>query len=189
MIEPQRVILVAEHTPNPDTVKLDAGREISPLGGAQFDDAAEAAQGSPLAARLFALGGVRRVFLGPDFVAGTKLPEASWAELGQRVIAVLRAHLEAGEPVLASGYRPSQDDPPPAGGEADAVRRVLEEEIRPALARDGGDATFVSYEAGVLELELRGACADCPSSVQTFRLGIEGRLRESIPGFRRLIAR
>ncbi len=183
----QRVILVAEHTPNPHTVRLGVGEAIAPRGGAEFEDPARAERGSPLAARLLELSGVRRILIGRDFVAVTKRPDAAWEGLGERVQAVVRAHLEAGEPVLAPDYEfPARAQ---AGSEeAAAIEQILAAEIAPALARDGGEVELVDYRDGVLELALRGACADCPSSIQTLRLGIESRLRQAIPGLKRVLA-
>ena len=195
------LVLVAEHTPNPQAVKLDVGRVIGPPGGADFPTAESALAGSPLAAALFDLEGVQRVFVGEDFVTVTKAEGSAWRELGDLLQRTVIDHIQAGRPVLSAGYIPT--DVPPGGvgkgppgspdadraGELELIRELLEEEIRPAVARDGGDVVLISYREGVVELELRGACADCPSSLQTLKLGIEARLRQEIPGLVSVIAR
>jgi Fe-S cluster biogenesis protein NfuA len=68
------------------------------------------------------------------------------------------------------------------------IRRLLDEEIRPAVAMDGGDVVFAGFREGVVEVVLRGACAGCPSSAQTLKQGIELRLREAIPEVRGVVA-
>jgi Fe-S cluster biogenesis protein NfuA len=181
-----RVTIVAEHTPNPDCVRLAVNRPL--LGApADFPDAAAARAGSPLAARLFALGGIRRVLLGADFVAVTKDPETDWRALGPALQSALRLHLERGEPLLAPGYAP-----PPARDEGAAlaeIGRILDREIRPAVVRDGGDVAALAFRDGVLELELRGSCAGCPNAARTLAQLIEVRLRELVPELERVEAR
>jgi len=68
------------------------------------------------------------------------------------------------------------------------IRRVIDEEIRPAVARDGGDIVFDSYEAGVVRLRLQGACSSCPSSIMTLKMGIENRLKQVIPEIREVVS-
>lgn len=183
---PAQVIL-PEHTPNPDCVKLHTG-DLGIERCADFASPEAAAQGSPLAARLFDLGGVARVFVGRDFVAVTRQPDVDWRGLGGALIEVIRRHLNDGEPVLPGG-----ETAPPGAISPDAdevlVRTILEQEIRPLVAQDGGDIQFLAYRAGVLELRLRGACAGCPSAERTLRDGIEARLRRSLPDLVEVVSR
>ena len=68
-----------------------------------------------------------------------------------------------------------------------AIKTILDNEIRPAIGMDGGDCEFVAYEDGILTLRLQGACSNCPSSVMTLKMGIEGRLREEVPGLKEVV--
>ena len=68
------------------------------------------------------------------------------------------------------------------------IRRILEEEVRPAVSMDGGDVVFVGYRDGVVEVQLQGSCVGCPSSTATLRFGIEARLREAIPEVERVVS-
>jgi Fe-S cluster biogenesis protein NfuA len=179
-----RRVILAEHTPNPDCVKLLVG-DLGLETPADFGDAASAAEGSALAARLFALGGVGRVFLGADFVAVTKLPDVAWHPLAGRVVEQVRAHLASGEPHVLPGDRPA---PEPTPSDLERVRRLVDEEIRPLVARDGGDVVFVDYRAGILSLQLRGACAGCPSAERTLREGIALRMRQVLRDFVDVVA-
>jgi Fe-S cluster biogenesis protein NfuA len=179
-------LVLAEHTPNPDCLKLHAGRALGVPQGIDFLDAASAA-GSPLAARLFALAGVRRVFLGPDFVSVTRDPAVPWRPLGGLLVEAVREWLASGEPALAADFTPpapSADDP-----DAARVREIVERDIRPLVRMDGGDVVFVGYRGGVAELLLRGACADCPSAARTLAEGIEVRLRQLVPDLVAVVAR
>jgi Fe-S cluster biogenesis protein NfuA len=142
---------------------------------------------SPLAARLFALPGVRRVFLGPDFVSVTKDPGIPWRPLGERLVEVVGEWLASGEPALAPGFVPVA--PGPADPDSARVREIVERDIRPLVLADGGDVVFLSYRAGIAELRLQGSCADCPSAARTLAEGIEARLRELVPDFVRVVAR
>ncbi len=179
-------MVLAEHTPNPDCLKLHAGRALGIPHAVDFTQPAAAAA-SPLAQRLFALPGVRRVFLGPDFVSVTKDFDVPWRPLGGQLVDAVRAWLESGEPALAEGFTPVQagpDDPDTA-----RVREIVERDIRPLVAQDGGDVVFLAYRGGIAELLLRGACADCPSAARTLAEGIEARLRELVPDLIGVVAR
>ena len=95
------------------------------------------------------------------------------------------AHLAAGEPLLVPGDRSTPEPTPP---DLERVRRLVDEEIRPLVARDGGDVVFVDYRAGILSLRLRGACAGCPSAERTLREGIALRMRQVLPDFVDVVA-
>ncbi|MBW2281868.1 MAG: NifU family protein [Deltaproteobacteria bacterium] len=188
--------VVAEHTPNPDAIKFLLGRAcFDPVAvgrsGFDFVDPADAASVSPLAAALLALDGVRRVFVGPDFVAVTRDPAAGWRELGARVIARIREFLVSDRPCLDAEAARAAAPPVDTDRDEDAarVRSLLENEIRPLVALHGGDVQFLGYADGVVSLALRGACAGCPASEATLRGQIETRLRAALPGFVRVDAR
>ena len=98
----------------------------------------------------------------------------------QGVLRGLAAHLDAGEPILAASY-----ESPEHGGAGTEVEQeiisVLDTQIRPAVARDGGDIVFQRFEDGVVYLQMKGACHGCPSAMLTLKQGIESRLRQAIP--------
>ena len=177
----------AERTPNPNAIKWVLDAPLAGGAGAWFEQA-PGADVSPLAARLFAVSGVAAVHLGPDFVTVTKAPQVEWPQIAEALAGVLRGHAASGEPALGPGYRPRE-----VRADADEVsariRRILEQEIRPAVALDGGDVVFVGYREGRVELRLRGACEGCPGSSATLRQGIEVRLREAVPEVREVVAR
>jgi Fe-S cluster biogenesis protein NfuA len=158
-------------------------RELVDDGGAVAFDARTAVDVSPLASPLLAIEGVDRVLIGSDFVTVTKSAESGWREVGQEVDRAIRSWAESGEPVLGEGYASPEvrRDREPDDEIVARIRRILDEEIGPYVAQDGGEISLVGFEAGVVQVVLRGACQSCPSSTITLKMGIEARLREQIP--------
>ncbi len=168
-----------ERTPNPTSVKWVLDRELIAEGGSVAFDARTAAEISPLAAPLLAIEGVDRILIGSDFVTVTKSLERGWREIGQEVDRAIRSWAESGAPVLGDRYETPtlRDDDEVVA----RIRRILDEEIAPFVKQDGGEITLAGFEAGVVQVVLRGACQSCPSSTITLKMGIEARLREEVP--------
>lgn len=173
------MFIQTEQTPNPATLKFLPGRDVMAQGTAQFDDAASAAR-SPLATALFGIDGVTAVFLGSDFVSVTKDDAADWALLKPSILGVIMEHFMSGQPVIRDGQTEAAAD-----GEDDeivtTIKELLDTRVRPAVAQDGGDIVFRSFESGVVYLHMRGACSGCPSSTMTLKNGIENLLRHYVP--------
>ena len=168
-----------EWTPNPSTLKYVVDQRLLPSGAMNFTTREAAVEKSPLAAKLMAILGVKAVMLGGNFVTVTKGADGEWDELNDAVMTTLDAHLTAGEPVVNPGALQATVG---SGGDIEKrIQEILENEIRPAVAMDGGDIIFDRFEAGVVYLQMRGSCAGCPSSTMTLKMGIESRLREAIP--------
>lgn len=176
----------AERTPNPASIKWVVNRELAPAGvSANFGEPVEP-EVSPLAARLFAVPGVERVFVAPGFVTVTRREDLDWTDLAQPVVDALKAHVASGEPGLGPAYEAPEAGA--AGPVEERIRAILENEVRPAVAMDGGDVVFSGYRDGVVEVVLQGSCVGCPSSTATLRFGIEARLREEIPEVTRVVS-
>jgi Fe-S cluster biogenesis protein NfuA len=178
------MFIETESTPNPATLKFLPGRDVmGPHGTADFASAEAAAAQSPLAARLFALPGVARVFLGADFVTVTQTDEADWQSLRPQVLGALMEHFLAGQPVMEGvGAEDGEEDFDPADEEiVDQIKELLDTRVRPAVAGDGGDIVFRGYRDGVVRLHLQGACSGCPSSRATLKHGVENMLRHYVP--------
>jgi Fe-S cluster biogenesis protein NfuA len=173
------MFIQTEPTPNPATLKFLPGRAVMAQGTANFTDAATAAR-SPLAQRLFALSGVTGVFLGADFITVSKGQGADWFELKPVVLGAIMEHFTTGAPVILGG-----DGDALADEDEDEVvqqiKELLETRVRPAVAQDGGDILFHSYEDGVVYLHMQGSCSGCPSSTATLKAGIENMLRHYVP--------
>ena len=173
------VFILTEHTPNPDALKFVPHVALTCGASRWCASAADA----PLAARLFALDGVRRVFIAPDFVTVTRARDGpGWADLRYAVIAALAEFLAAGESALAIDG-PAAAAAPDDDEVVSEIRQALSLYVRPGVARDGGDVLFDRFEpeTGVVWVKMQGACGGCPSSRLTLKAGIEQILRRYVP--------
>jgi Fe-S cluster biogenesis protein NfuA len=177
------MFIQTEATPNPATLKFLPGQPV--VKGAPRDFVTlDAAQKSPLAARLFEVKGVAGVFLGGDFITVTKA-QGEWQHLKPAILGVIMEHFLSGAPVLeeeavevASGEATFD---PAHSGIVDTIKELLDTRVRPAVAQDGGDITFHGFRDGIVYLNMKGSCAGCPSSTATLKHGIENLLRHFIP--------
>ena len=176
----------AERTPNPNSIKWVLAKTVVDEGGSAHFAQPPLAEESPLAAALFGVSGVEGVFLGPGFVTVTKHEAAEWTELAPPIVAAIKEWAASDEPALGAAYCPLEDDD--ADGVVARIKQILEDEIRPYVAQDGGEITFAGFENGVVEVYLQGACAGCPSSTITLKMGIEARLKEEIPEVQQVVA-
>lgn len=176
------MFIQTEQTPNPASLKFLPGCEVMGTGVADFRTS-DTAGPSPLAQRLFRVQGVAGVFLGSDFVTVTKTEETEWAALKPKILGALMEHFSTGQPVM-DDEEVARVAAAPAAEDSDVVAQIkelLDTRIRPAVAADGGDIAFHSFEGGIVYLEMRGACAGCPSSTMTLKAGIENLLRHFVP--------
>lgn len=177
-----------EWTPNPSTLKYVVDRQLIPRGAFNFTSPDVAAQKSPLATRLMGVPGVVGVMIGSNFVTVTKGESGEWDEMNDAVMETLDTHLGGGEPVVNPEVLEERGAPVAGTDVENKIREVLDNEIRPAVAMDGGDITLDRYEAGVVYLHMKGSCSGCPSSTATLKMGIESRLRELIPDVVEVVA-
>ena len=182
------MLIETETTPNPATLKFLPGRVVMDAGTRDFASV-EAAQASPLAEALFALGDVTGVFFGRDFISVTAAPGTDWALLKGDVLALLLDHFSAGMPLFKAGAAdftvPAESETfpsDPADAEiVDQIQDLIATRIRPAVQGDGGDIVYRGFEKGRVYLSMHGACAGCPSSTATLKNGIEQLLRYYVP--------
>jgi Fe-S cluster biogenesis protein NfuA len=173
------MFIQTEPTPNPATLKFLPGKSVMPSGTADFASPG-AAERSPLARRLFAIDGVARVFLGSDFVSVTKTGEHEWHVLKPPILGALMEHFTSGAPIVEAD---AADAAPSAADDeiVTQIKELLDTRVRPAVAQDGGDIVYRGFERGVVYLHMQGACAGCPSSTATLKMGIENMLRHYVP--------
>lgn len=180
-----------EFTPNPNTLKYTTSVPLLLTGAANFVLAEQAAGKAPLAEKLFALKDVAGVMIGRNFVTVTLASQDSLTELNERIIDTIKSFLESGGKALNYESVPDGHSEASAEGRSDTeqkIIKILDEEIRPAVAMDGGDITFEKFEGGVVFLHMRGSCSGCPSSVATLKMGIENRLRDAVPEITEVVA-
>jgi len=169
-----------ENTPNPESLKfipdeMDiAGTKIS-----EYKTLEDAKLESPLAEKIFEINGVKSILLGKDFVTITKKSGFEWLNIKTDIISGLMDFINSGQEVF---YKKDSDI---ADEEEDdiikQIKELIEMKVRPAVAMDGGDIVFHSFENGVVFLSLKGACSGCPSSTITLKNGIENMLKHYIP--------
>jgi Fe-S cluster biogenesis protein NfuA len=176
------MFIQTESTPNPATLKFLPGQTVLEMGTADFPSG-DAAAASPLATRIFAVEGVTGVFFGNDFVTVTKGDDVAWEHIKPAILGAIMEHFQSGAPVM-TGEQAGSGHAEHTGEDGDIVRQIkelLDTRVRPAVAQDGGDITFHGFERGVVYLHMQGACAGCPSSTLTLKMGIENLLRHYIP--------
>ncbi len=177
------MFIQTESTPNPATLKFLPGQTVLEMGTADFPSA-DTADASPLATRLFAVEGVAGVFLGNDFVTVTKTEGVEWEHVKPSILGAVMEHFQSGQPVMSGDADPSGGHAEHTGEDGEIVgqiKELLDTRVRPAVAQDGGDITFHGFDRGVVYLHMQGACAGCPSSTLTLKMGIENLLRHYIP--------
>jgi len=178
------MFIQTEPTPNPATLKFLPGRPVLASGTLDMRDPASAAQ-SPLAERLFGIGGVSGVFFGADFIAVTK-NSGEWQQLKPAILGAIMEHFMSGAPIVRG-----EDAAAPVDGDeffeakdsetVATIKELIEARVRPAVANDGGDITFRGFKDGIVYLDMKGACSGCPSSTATLRHGIQNLLRHYLP--------
>lgn len=177
------MFIQTESTPNPATLKFLPGRTVLELGTADFPNADTAGK-SPLATRIFTVSGVTGVFFGTDFVTVTKAEGVEWAHVKPAILGAIMEHFQSGAPVIEGAAPAGDGHADHSGPDSDIVKQIkelLDTRVRPAVAQDGGDITFHGFDRGVVYLHMQGACAGCPSSTLTLKMGIENLLRHYIP--------
>lgn len=177
------MFIQTEATPNPSTLKFLPGRAVMAAGTADFPNADDAVD-SPLAQRIFGVEGVDNVFFGPDFISVGKGEAVDWPHIKPAILGAIMEHFTSGEPVVVGEAGASSGHAEHTGPDGEIVgqiKELLDTRVRPAVAQDGGDITFHGFEKGIVYLSMRGACAGCPASSMTLKMGIENLLRHYIP--------
>jgi Fe-S cluster biogenesis protein NfuA len=207
----KNVTVFYEATPNPQSMKfIVASDQAMTSQTANFTTAGEALR-SPLANKIFGFPWAAGVMIGPNFVTISKQEWVDWDILADPLSELIKEHLQREEPIFyvstaddldaskgfslgrgtdgaASGSDASGDVDPNASPVVQQIQIILRDEIRPAVAMDGGDIVFAKYENGRVHLHMRGACAGCPSSMYTLKEGIETRLKSAIPEIIEVVA-
>ena len=184
------MFIQTEETPNPSTLKFLPGREVLPNGSMDFRSDQDAKK-SPLAEALFNVDGVVGVFLSDDFITITKRDDKDWHLMKPGLLGVIMEHFTANRPVIISDDENSKSGSSVKDEDDDVVLQIKEllyTRVRPAVAQDGGDIVFEDFTDGTVTVQMRGACAGCPSSTATLKMGIENMLRHYIPEVKEVVA-
>ena len=183
------MMVETEHTPNPNTLKFLPGKKVSEVGPIEFLKNDKSIKVS-LANKILSLEGTVMVFFGKDFITVKKAQDSNWENLKHGIISEINDYYSKGNKVVVSKdlklakilSESTSDSKPIQSNEIiNKINEVLDSKIRPAVARDGGDITFKSFEDGVVTVELKGSCSGCPSSIMTLKQGVQNLLCHYIP--------
>ena len=177
------MMIETENTPNPDTLKFLPGKKVSEVGPLEFlkDDKSIKI---PLANKILSLEGTVMVFFGEDFITVKKEKNLNWNDLKHGIISEINEYYSKGnDAVIKKDEKKSTkvSIPNQSNEIVNKINEVLDAKIRPAVARDGGDITFKSFENGIVTVELKGSCSGCPSSTATLKQGVQNLLCHYIP--------
>ncbi|MGE0633145.1 MAG: NifU family protein [Pseudobdellovibrionaceae bacterium] len=174
-------------TPNPATMKFMFDKVLTEEPH-DFVSAAEASR-SPLASKIFGFPWASGVYIGRNFVTVTKQEWVDWDVLAEPLAGLIGEHIESGEPILAPlDTRAGEDFDENDSPIVQKIKEILNRDIRPVVALDGGDIAFSKYEEGILYIHMKGACSGCPSSTATLKQGIEVRIRELLPEVKEVLS-
>ena len=172
-------MIQTETTPNPDSLKFLSEKTISVVGTEEFQKGIKNLNTVPFVEELLNFKGVELILLSEKFLTVKKTKEVSWNELKPMVISHLNDYFEkSNEPILKNKEKPK--DSTKNDETVDKIIEVLDTKIRPAVARDGGDIKFKSFENGVVKVQLQGSCSGCPSSLMTLKQGVQNLLKHYV---------
>jgi len=168
-----------ENTPNPNSLKFLSERTLSTIGTEEFKKDKGSDIKIPFIKELLNFKGVELILLSEKFLSVKKTNEVSWNELKPMVISHLNDYFEKNnEPILKANKNSTEyannDET------VSKIIEVLDTKIRPAVARDGGDIKFKSFENGVVKVQLQGSCSGCPSSLMTLKQGVQDLLKHYV---------
>ena len=179
-MEDSAVYVSLEFTPNPNTLKYSVNRKLLEKGAANFTKIEDAEARSPLASKLLRVQGICGVMIGKDFVTITKTEDGDWDHVHKTASDTIEQHLTAREVVVIEALQNALSNQNASEIEK-RIQKFLDDEIRPAVAMDGGDVTLNRFQDGTVYLYMQGACAGCPSSTMTLKMGIETKLKAVVP--------
>ena len=169
-----------ESTPNPNSLKFLSEREISTIGTEEFQKQNSKNLNNPFIKELLEFKGVELVLLSKNFLSVNKSDDVKWNDLKPMIISHLNHYFENNkEPILQENKKSKTT----SNNNDETVKKiidVLDNKIRPAVARDGGDIKFKSFENGIVKVELQGSCSGCPSSLMTLKQGVQNLLKHYV---------
>ena len=166
-----------EATPNPNSIKFLPGKIVSNSGS--FEVTRKDEINNELIKNLLSVNGVEGIFLGKDFISINKYEDFSWDDIKHIVISLINDFYATGkEFVIDKNVNEITED---LKDIEKKIVKILEQKIRPAVAKDGGDIKFKEFKDGIVKVQLQGSCSGCPSSTMTLKQGVQNLLRHYIP--------
>ena len=172
-------MIQTEVTPNPDSLKFLSEKTLSAIGTEEFKKEKENEINIPFVKELLSFKGVELILLSEKFLSVKKTKEVSWNELKPMVISHLNDYfVKNSGPILKANKNLAENNN--NNETVNKIIEVLDTKIRPAVARDGGDIKFKSFENGVVKVQLQGSCSGCPSSLMTLKQGVQNLLKHYV---------
>ena len=166
-----------ENTPNPNSIKFLPGKIVSNHGS--FEISKKDETNNELVRNLLSVNGVESIFLGKDFISVNKNENSSWEEVKHIIISLINDfYLSGKEFVIDKNLIEVSDNLEEI---EQKIVKILEQKIRPAVAKDGGDIKFKEFKNGIVKVQLQGSCSGCPSSTMTLKQGVQNLLTHYIP--------
>ena len=165
-----------EITPNPNSLKFLPGKKVSNNGS--FEITKKDNINNELVRNLLSVNGVEGIFLGNDFISINKEADISWEEIKHIVISLINDYYSSGKEFVIDKNL-SENDLNLSEVEQNIIK-ILDQKIRPAVAKDGGDIKFKEFKDGIVKVQLQGSCSGCPSSTMTLKQGVENLLKHYI---------
>ena len=173
-----------ELTPNPNSLKFLPGKNVSNSGPYEITNKED--MQNELVRNILSVNGVESIFLGQDFISVNKNDEIKWEEIKHIVISLINDFYADGkEFVIDENIQENVSD---LNEIEKKIVKILEQKIRPAVARDGGDIKFKEFKDGVVKVQLQGSCSGCPSSTMTLKQGVQNLLCHYLPEVKEVVA-
>ena len=173
-----------EVTPNPNSLKFLPGKKVSNSGPYEITNKGD--MKNELVRNILSINGVEGIFLGEDFISVNKNEKINWDEIKHIVISLINDFYSDGkEFVIDENIKEEVND---LSEIEEKIVKILEQKIRPAVARDGGDIKFKEFKDGVVKVQLQGSCSGCPSSTMTLKQGVQNLLCHYLPEVKEVVA-
>jgi Fe-S cluster biogenesis protein NfuA len=173
-----------EVTPNPNSLKFLPGKKVSNSGPYEITNKDETQ--NALVRNLLSINGVEGIFLGEDFISINKKEIIKWDEIKHIVISFINDFYSEGKEFVIDESLEEQNSN--LDHLEQKIVKILDEKIRPAVARDGGDIKFKEFKDGVVKVQLQGSCSGCPSSTMTLKQGVQNLLCHYLPEVKEVVA-
>jgi len=173
-----------ETTPNPNSLKFLPGMIVSNNGSFEINNKDEVK--NDLIRNILSINGVEGIFLGKDFISINKYDETSWDEIKHIVISLINDYYASGKEFVINKALNEVDED--LGEIEKKIVQILDQKIRPAVAKDGGDIKFIEFKDGVVMVQLQGSCSGCPSSTMTLKQGVQNLLCHYLPEVKDVVA-
>ena len=173
-----------EITPNPNSLKFLPGKSVSNKGS--FEITQKDQTNNELVKNLLSINGVEGIFLGKDFISINKYEDTSWDEIKHIVISLINDFYSSGKECVVENTLIENNEN--LKDIEKKIVKILDEKIRPAVAKDGGDIKFKEFKDGIVKVQLQGSCSGCPSSTMTLKQGVQNLLCHYLPEVKKVEA-